>query len=125
MRASRVLLAVASLLVSGCNCVDPNAAIKCNSTADCMGDQVCGEGGVCAAPLTCPDTPCAATETCSNGRCLTPNCPGKTCGAGQACNNNRCTDIACLGKSCPGGVCLQGSCYQSQCANETCTSAEV
>jgi len=93
---------------------NPNSgtpAPPCKVDSDCSSGLVCNVGH-CVAACDATTNPCAADQTCTNGRCYENG--GSSCGTGAVvlCNN----DTAC-GQS---RVCVAGQCHAACATTSDC-----
>ncbi len=105
-----VLLVSFAALIAGC--VDYDLGQRCESDADCEGDQFC-YAGLCRDPLACEqDADCPAGQVCLDGTCLPPDCSDDDdCPESSRCIDHRCVGCACATDAdCPPGMECRDGC---------------
>ncbi len=84
---------------SGQFCFNGLCAIGCNTNAECASDQYCDtDWKQCRNKTvsTCPETPCAETQSCVQGYCTAKEVPATQCDPSGGPNDGCATDAFCL-----------------------------
>lgn len=125
----KLLGAVASLVLTACNCGGGAVGAQCQSGADCQAALVCLDTESCATKCT-TDAQCAGTEKCStSGGCVPKSgCGGDgDCLTGQACNAAGACVQSCQGAGSCGStaVCLANGTCATKCTGPSdCAASE-